>query len=216
MGVNTGNRSVVSRTGNNSSPVIINNRIVKYSPLSPEEFRALFAGHTFSELEIKITLDALKEFYQNPENRFVMEDHRGDGFKLHLMVGLPRSGKSTTVKELGYPIMCPDTVRWCFYGERFNPRGEKDMWDISKRLVNRFHAEGVKDLIIDATNTSESQRSGWLNYYDGELHVIRTPVDEYIRRAIATDQKNLIPIIKAMAAKWDLDDTYKEYQKKDK
>jgi predicted kinase len=187
----------------------LEHRILEYSALRPKEFIALFEGHYHANEEMDAVLRALEHVREHPGEKFVPEDHRADeNFKLHLMVGLPRSGKSTTVKNLGYAIMNPDTIRLVYHGKRFLATAEPEVWDVAERVVDNLREAGLGNVIIDATNTNGARRDFWLRNYSGELHILRTPVETCVERAFATDQEDLVPVIKAMAAGWDLDDTY--------
>lgn len=212
MGISSGSRNLTV-VGSGTAPATgkgLDQRIADYSALAPVEFKALFADHSHADLEMDVMLEVLQEFQENPENRFTEVDRRSDSFQLHLTVGLPRSGKSTMVKDMGFPVMNPDTIRLIYHGERFLLEGELNVWDIAARVVDRFRTRGEENLFIDATNTNAARRDFWLKNYSGKLEVLRTPVDVCIRRAIDTGQQDLIPVIKSMAASWDLDDTYKD------
>lgn len=190
---------------------ITDGRIAACSPLPPGEFRALFAGRLLGDLELRLTVEELEEARRDPGRPpFEPGSHHGEGFRVRLLAGLPRSGKSTRVRELGLPVLNPDTLRLCYYGKRFDIAGEKGMWDVARRLADRFRREGVAEIAIDATNATEARRAMWLGPYDGEVEAVRTPVEECVRRAHATGMPDLVPVIESMAAAWDLDGTYRD------
>lgn len=183
--------------------------LANLSPLSEVAFNKLFDGHALGDVERDVFLTVLDRVSKNSDFVYEPIDVRSDAnFKLHLMVGLPRSGKSTMVKDLGYVVINPDSVRLAFHGKRFDADKEPMVWMLVQEMVKELYNRGAGDVIIDATNVSASRRDMWLSQYRGELVVVRTSVAECIDRAIATGQEDLIPVIESMAAAWDVDGTY--------
>lgn len=122
---------------------------------------------------------------------------------LHLMVGLPRSGKSTEAKNLGFPIVEPDAIRLALHGTPWRPEAEPMIWAIAKIMVRSLFLSGHTDVVLDATNHTADNRREWeSDEWCIKLHVVDTPVDVCVSRAIATDQEYLIPVIERMSRDW--------------
>lgn len=126
--------------------------------------------------------------------------------KLIVLVGLPRSGKSTWAQQQGFPIVCPDAIRLALHGERFLAKAEPMVWTIVFLMVEALFLAGNDTIIIDATNVTAKRRDEWKNKFPStvELKVFDTPPEECKRRAVDTMQPDLLPVIDRMAAQWDL------------
>ena len=63
--------------------------------------------------------------------------HMGNKLKVLLMVGLPRSGKSTWVKKKSknYVVVCPDRIRKLVFGHQFNRDSEDFVWAYAKSMA---------------------------------------------------------------------------------
>lgn len=126
--------------------------------------------------------------------------------KLIMMIGLPRSGKSTyAVFNRGNAvIVSADDFRQLMYGQRFYKLGEAMMWatrDICLRVLLQQGAE----VIIDETNITSEGRAKLVRLaheygYTVEAVYVMTDADECKGRAVATGQDDLLPIIDRMDA----------------
>jgi predicted kinase len=122
---------------------------------------------------------------------------------LHLMVGLPRSGKSTFAQKLGYPRVEPDAIRNALHGTPWRPNAEPIVWGVAHIMVDALFAAGHDNVILDATNHTLQRRAEWeSNDYVIKYHEVKTSVSECIQRAHATNQQYLIPIIERMAKQY--------------
>ena len=120
---------------------------------------------------------------------------------LHMMVGLPRSGKSTLSKQLGFPIVECDAIRKALGCFPFTPALEPEVWNIAHRMVEALFFAGHKDVILDSTNHTRRRRNDWVSpWWKRCFHVVNTAEEVCINRAIGTDQYYLIPVIQRMAA----------------
>lgn len=118
---------------------------------------------------------------------------------LHIMVGLPRSGKSTVAKELGYPVVEPDAIRKTLQCFPFNPSLEPLVWSTANLMVQSLFNAGHDDVILDAVNHTKKRRSIWdSSLWRIQYHRVSTDKDTCIQRAINTDQAYLVPIIERM------------------
>lgn len=126
--------------------------------------------------------------------------------KLILLSGLPRSGKTTHARGLGYPIVCPDAIRLALHGQRFMVDMEPYVWAIAKTMVKSLFLAGHGFVTLDATNTTQKRRDQWYSGdWDVELVIVNTKMDECLRRAEAEQDWQIIPVIRRMAEETDIE-----------
>jgi len=107
---------------------------------------------------------------------------------LILMMGMPRSGKSTVAKELGYPMVNPDSIRLALHGKAFEPLAEPMVWTIAKYMVKSLFIAGHGTVILDATNITRARRKEWdSKTWDSRILLVDTPLDVCIARAKKCD-----------------------------
>lgn len=123
--------------------------------------------------------------------------------KIHILIGLPRAGKSTRAEELkrkhGAVIVRADDIRLELTGQRFQALAE-DYVHATKMLMIRTLYRTGHIIIADGTHTrpehiAELAKIDPVFTYD----IIDTDKEECIRRAILTQQDDLIPVIERMA-----------------
>jgi predicted kinase len=141
-----------------------------------------------------------------PSNCCINIDKRPE---IIVMVGLPRSGKSTWVKEnrFGRPVVSADDLRLLVYGERFNAEREAEMWKARGIALKMLMKYGVS-LIIDETNTTKKRRKPIVDLareygYKAVAVVVNTSKDECIQRATSNWDEAIIPTIERMAAQFE-------------
>ena len=123
---------------------------------------------------------------------------------LHLMVGLPRSGKSTYAAKLGFPIVCPDAIRLALHGSRWRAEIEPMVWAIAHLMVDALFEAGHNDVILDACNVTPEKRKEWeSNKWVCRFYIIKTSKDVCISRALDCGHIELVPVIERMAAAWN-------------
>ncbi len=105
-----------------------------------------------------------------------------------LMVGLPRSGKSTYVdRELSaYQLVCPDDIRKGL-GVIHDKRLEPFVWAVVETQIRALMERG-RPVVLDATNTMEHVRKRWIDLaksynYTVRLIWIDTPLSVCLERA---------------------------------
>jgi predicted kinase len=124
---------------------------------------------------------------------------------LKVLVGLPRSGKSTWAGQQGLPIVNPDAIRLALHGQAFYQPAEPLVWAFAHMMVDALFKAGHAVVILDATNTTKKRRDEWLSKdYDTSYKVFDTEPAECIRRAQKGGREDLIPVIERMAKQWDL------------
>ena len=123
--------------------------------------------------------------------------------KLHMMVGLPRSGKSTEAKKLGFPVVCPDDIRVVLHGGVWRANMEPMVWAIAHIMVETLFMTN-DNIILDACHVSKPRRLEWESLDWGCVyHVCNTPSGVCIVRALSIGRQDLVPVIRRMAASWD-------------
>ena len=129
---------------------------------------------------------------------------------LIMMVGLPRSGKSTVAKKLAsdkngkliIPIVDTDCIRKSLGVFPFVSSCEDVVWLIAKNMVRSLFLAGHPDVILDATSLTSASREDWKSDLYNIVYVqVETDKETCIRRAVDTDQAYLVPVIEAMNAK---------------
>ena len=128
---------------------------------------------------------------------------------LLMMVGLPRSGKTTVAKSQQethrkqgriVPIVCPDDIRLAIHGKRFDRDFENLVWYTASTMVKTMFLQ--HDLVmLDATNITVASRLKWKDsrWQRHFLGLDQVPKDICIERAKESDQEDLIPVIEKMA-----------------
>ena len=135
---------------------------------------------------------------------------------LIMMVGLPRSGKSTWARNMmeskGWPIVNPDSIRLSLHGQRFVASAEPFVWAIARVMVESLFTAGHTRVILDATNTVAAHRRQWNGSWRLAHKVIDTSASECIARA--QNDQEIISVIAKMAQEYDplggLDERYED------
>lgn len=127
-----------------------------------------------------------------------------------LMCGLPRSGKSTWVKEnkTNEVVVSADEFRFLVYNQRFWSGGEPLMWSIREMFLKMLMKQGI-DIIVDETNTTKDRRAPIISLakeygYTIQCQVIQTNREVCMDRALENGQDNLVPIIDRMSKQFHM------------
>jgi predicted kinase len=130
--------------------------------------------------------------------------------KVFVLVGLPRSGKSTLVKLVNEKnpsivLVSADKLRKKIYGQQFYDNGEPIVWAVRKYMLMSL-LENNQCIIIDETNTTIDRRMNIIELakkYGYEIHAIfiDTLKDICIDRAKKTGYDNIIPIIEGQSSR---------------
>lgn len=119
------------------------------------------------------------------------------------MMGLPRSGKTTIVKNLAQKIHAPvvnrDSIRLALTGQRYQIVSEHFVKAITEIMVRTLFLSGHNVIIYDETNWSRAARDTYKSdQWRTVFYEVDTPPDVCIERAKVTDQLDIIPVIQAM------------------
>ena len=128
------------------------------------------------------------------------------GATIHVMRGLPRAGKSTAAAKYmaaGGVIVSKDSIRLALHGKPFVDWLEPEVADICRYMVSSLLYSGHRVIILDECfPTAQSVKTVhrlWPMCTIKE-HLIDTPPEVCIERAIKCGQEYLIPVIKELAA----------------
>lgn len=123
-------------------------------------------------------------------------------------VGLPRSGKSTwcsEMREQGWIIVNPDSIRLALHGKPADPSREGLVWTITRTSIKALFFAGHDRIILDATNVSRRSRKDWEKILPGvevRFKVFNTNKEVCIQRALANNQQDLVEVIERMSQKF--------------
>ena len=120
-----------------------------------------------------------------------------------IMQGLPRSGKSTIVREelipQGYVRVCPDDIRLKLHGSPHNPRQEPLVWMFVEMSIELLLEQGHK-VVLDACSVDHWSRKKWFKY-NPYFIVVDTSKEVCKSR---TEDPGLLDAIERMSHKWSL------------
>lgn len=121
------------------------------------------------------------------------------------MMGLPRSGKTTIVRELmnkhHAPVVRRDDIRLALHGQRYVSKAEPFVKAISDVMIRSLFLSGHDVVICDETNYSRAARDYHKsNAWHTVFYEVPTPLDVCVQRAYDTGQDDLVPVIHQM---WD-------------
>jgi tRNA uridine 5-carbamoylmethylation protein Kti12 len=124
------------------------------------------------------------------------------------MMGLPRSGKTTIVRELmkkhTAPVVRRDDIRLALHGQRYASSAEPFVKAISDVMIRSLFLSGHEVVICDETNYSRAARDYHKNpNWRTVFYELATPPDVCKTRATATNQSDLHPVIDQMYARYE-------------
>lgn len=123
-------------------------------------------------------------------------------------VGLPRSGKSTILKDLsrklGAPIVNRDAIRLALHAHVYIPEAEPMTRAIYKIMIAALFEAGHETVLADETHYSRAARDFVRDGpWDTEFLVVDTSPEICIARAHATNQPWLPPVIEEMVRRYE-------------
>ncbi len=98
--------------------------------------------------------------------------------RLVMMVGLPRSGKTTRADNLypSAPKVCPDAIRLALHGQAYVSSAEPFVWAIARTMVKALFLAGHDIVVLDACNNTRARRDDWKSRsWDREFVRVDTP-----------------------------------------
>ena len=123
---------------------------------------------------------------------------------LWMMVGLPRSGKSTHAKKFGFPVVSCDAIRQSLGCYPFVPAMEPWVWRIAHTMVESLFNAGHTAVVLDSCGHTKARRDEWKSkQYLRRFVTVNTPMEVCVERAVSTDQEYLIPVIERMAKEFE-------------
>ena len=129
-----------------------------------------------------------------------------DKWKLLMLIGLPRSGKSTWARSEGHPVVNPDSIRLALHGQAFSPAAEPLVWAIARYMVHSLFLAGHKYVILDATNTTKARRDVWKGPWDRVPHLMSASEKDCLSRVNTYPkeiQETMRGVITGMAGKFE-------------
>lgn len=128
-----------------------------------------------------------------------LDEERVSNKKLILMVGLPRSGKSTFAKYAGCPIVSRDAIRMTLGCYPFCRDREGEVTQMENFMVDTLFNAGHDAIVIDACHVRKAQRERWKSdKWKRVFFVMHTDDVVCKQRARETGQDYLIPVITRM------------------
>jgi predicted kinase len=126
---------------------------------------------------------------------------------LHVMVGLPRSGKTTWLANTlmrRYPVVSGDAIRLALHGKRFLPAAEYMVSMFMNYMIRALFIAGHENVVVDECAVTEALRKKrisrfWLTVF----HVMNTPPLVCKNRAIKEKDQEILPVIDRMAGEWE-------------
>jgi len=113
--------------------------------------------------------------------------------KVHIMIGLPASGKTTLAIELQAYVLSSDKIRLELFGDESIQGDPKKIFDLLYQRMEEKLKEG-RDVVVDATNLNVRERSSAIKIaqkYGAVVigHVMKTPIAVCIRRNDERERK---------------------------
>ena len=132
--------------------------------------------------------------------------------KLIIMTGLPRAGKSSFARRIGYPIVSADAIQYAMCGKHMKPL--YDFYEMSdtfaQYMIKSLFLAGHRIVTYDGCNHTVERRKYWINWcqknnYEFDIKYINTSMEICQERAKGFKNADwLIPRIEEMAfeAEW--------------
>lgn len=132
------------------------------------------------------------------------------GKTLVLLMGLPRSGKSTIAKRIlkhkGWPVVNPDSFRLAVHGTPYYGPAEKTVWANVDVAIRALFLAGHTHILLDATNVKRHLREAWnrlgCNVLVYEVADARNK-DLCVQRAAEGGRDDLVSVIEKMAEEYE-------------
>lgn len=121
---------------------------------------------------------------------------------LHLLCGIPGSGKSTLVPRLKGYVVSTDGIRKYLWGDESVVKHDQLVFRIADDIINYQLGTG-RNVIFDATNLTADRRMKYVELAGRfrapvVLHWVNCPLPVAIERNLKRERKVPIPVIKAL------------------
>ena len=104
---------------------------------------------------------------------------------------------------MGFPVVCPDSIRLAIHGSLWRNEAEPMVWAIAHTMVESLFLAGHKEVVLDACNVAAKRRIEWeSSKWSCTYHVVETSKEDCIARALLDGNEELVPVIERMAAVW--------------
>ena len=124
---------------------------------------------------------------------------------LTIMVGLPQSGKSSTARDLGHPIVNRDSIRKSICGDMRDHTQEGFVTKVERLMVMSLFNAGHNEVIVDSCNHTHRGRKQWVKFaveqgYIPYFHNVLTSLETCLTRAARNfpDEPQFQEVIKRM------------------
>lgn len=117
---------------------------------------------------------------------------------LHVLIGLPRSGKTTYIENClpCYPRIESDVIRRELYNERYIHEREAEVLDLMCLMARSLFSSGHDNVIIDDSHQTAKDVYRWnIEGVQTIFHVIPTDKEACLTRAKERNQTELLPVI---------------------
>lgn len=130
---------------------------------------------------------------------------------LYVMVGLPRSGKTTEALRSGLPVVNADSIHTELHGQVYRAESNPLVWAIVRIMVGALFRVGHKSVVVDGCHGAHEYRRTWISSRWATRYVCVGIEDdgrpgnlELCKvRAIETGQPDLIKVIQSMYERWE-------------
>lgn len=119
--------------------------------------------------------------------------------KLHLLCGIPGSGKSTLGKKLKGYVVSTDSIRKFLWQSETVFEHDVLVFDLASRIMEYLLLQG-EDVVFDATNLRRRDRRKFIQLAEKHqaqayIHWVNSPLAIAIRRNACRERKVPVPII---------------------
>ena len=122
--------------------------------------------------------------------------------QLILMMGYPRSGKTTRALEMGHPIVSADAIRLALHGQPFIESAEPYVHAIERTMVEALFLTGHTHVVLDSCHNRRKRRDPWKDERWQRtycvMHVSPTICIGRVRAVGGPDEERLVKTINRM------------------
>ncbi|MHB1418403.1 MAG: AAA family ATPase [Bacillota bacterium] len=122
--------------------------------------------------------------------------------ELHMLCGIPGSGKSTIVKNLPGFVVSTDSIRKFLWDDEAVVKHDKLVFEMAESMMKYMLNIG-SDVIFDATNLTIEKRMKYIlmaKTFEANVtvHWVNCPIKVAISRNVKRDRKVPVPMLKAL------------------